>query len=311
MPGRAEISDRLPHKIQVEQQADRLVFTSDAGPMATYVFGDREIQRPYFAHVHVPGGRQITRHHPPRTGIDATDHATMHPGIWLAFGDIGGGDFWRNKGRVEHALFVERATAKAEGKDGVARFAVRNRYVAGDKTICEEIARHTVHATRNGYLIAFDSTFSGNEPFAFGDQEEMGLGIRLATPVAVKGGTGTIANSAGDRNENEVWGRPADWCDYSGVVTQNSGRKVRIGLLLVPHSGNFRRSWMHARDYGLLVANPFGQQAFTKMGPASSLEVKPGESLRLRFGVWSYAARLDQKTDLAALAAEYHRLAGE
>ena len=65
---------------------------------------------------------------------------------------------------------------------------------------------------------------------------------------------------------------------------------------------------MHARDYGLLVANPFGQRAITK-GPASRIEVKPGETFRLRYGVWSYAANSDEKLDLAGMAAEYVRLA--
>ena len=131
----------------------------------------------------------------------------------------------------------------------------------------------------------------------------MGLGIRLATPFAVKGGSGTITDSAGGQNEKQIWGQPADWCDYSGIDTE---RKLRAGLLLVPYPENFRRSWMHARDYGLVVANPFGQSAF-KQGPKSRVEVKPGEQFRLRFGVWSYAVDLDRPVDHAALAAEYAR----
>src|SRR5205823_7207276 len=100
-------------------------------------------------------------------------------------------------------------------------------------------------------------------------------------------------NAERGKNEKEVWGRQTDWCDYSGVLTikkvaGENDLSLRMGLLLVPHPQNFRRSWMHARDYGLLVANPFGQRAFTK-GPASRIEVKPGETLRLRFGIWSYA----------------------
>jgi hypothetical protein len=287
----------------------------DVMPVATYVFRDREIKRPYFAHVHVRSGAAITRHHPPREGVDPTDHALMHPGIWLAFGDISGGDFWRNKGHVQHLEFIERPAARIDGKDGVVSFVVRNRYIVGDRTICDEVARHTIRAAHEGYLFTFDSEFSGKQTFVFGDQEEMGLGLRLASPVAVKGGSGTIASSEGRTNEREVWGQQAEWCDYSGVITEqirpavggNSERKLRVGLLLVPHSGNFRRSWVHARDYGLLVANPFGQQALAK-GPPSRVEVKPGETLRLRFGVWSYGANLSEKVDLEAMAAEYQRL---
>jgi hypothetical protein len=85
---------------KAEKHDDRFVITHGGKPVATYVFRDEKILRPYFAQVHAPDGTQVTRHHPPRPGIDAVDHDTMHPGIWLAFGDIGGVDFWRNKGRV-------------------------------------------------------------------------------------------------------------------------------------------------------------------------------------------------------------------
>ena len=64
------------------------------------------------------------------------------------------------------------------------------------------------------------------------------------------------------------------------------------GLMLVPDPINFRRSWFHARDYGLLVANPFGQKAFTR-GEASQVVVKKGERLVLRFGVLLHAGNVD------------------
>jgi hypothetical protein len=47
--------------------------------------------------------------------------------------------------------------------------------------------------------------------------------------------------------------------------------------------GNFRKSWWHNRDYGLMVANPFGRQAM-KQGAKSAVPLKPGETLRLTFG---------------------------
>ena len=137
-----------------------------------------------------------------------------------------------------------------------------------------------------GTLIAWESRFSGGDDFYFGDQEEMGLGLRMATPLTVKSG-GRIANSDGLVNEPQVWGQQADWCDYSGTI---DGQPV--GVLIVPGRDNFRRSWFHARDYGLLVANPFGVNAFTK-GTPSKITVKRGETLRLRFGVLIHAGAID------------------
>ena len=306
-----EVSDRFGTPLKVDQQADRLVVYRDVTPIATYVFRDPEILRPYFANVRAPSNLPITRQHPPRAGVDSVDHATMHPGIWLAFGDVNGHDFWRNKGRVEHLEFAEPPAAKLDDKVGVVTFTVKNRYFGGNNVICTEVARHMIRAEREGYLFLFDSEFAGEQTIVFGDQEEMGLGIRVAEGITVRNGTGRIENSDKAKNEKEVWGKQADWCGFSGVITTkaqpgNQEWKLRAGLLLVPHPRNLRRSWMHARDYGLLVANPFGQRAFTKETP-SRIEVHPGQVLRLRFGVWAYNANLNEKVDLAGMAAQYVR----
>jgi hypothetical protein len=72
----------------------------------------------------------------------------------------------------------------------------------------------------------------------------------------------------------------------------------------MPEPANFRPCWFHARDYGLLVANPFGRKAFTR-GEASRVVVKPGEEFRLRFGVEAYAVPADKTPDAAAAYREY------
>ena len=61
------------------------------------------------------------------------------------------------------------------------------------------------------------------------------------------------------------------------------------------HPENFRPSWFHARDYGLLAANPFGRAAFNK-GEPSKVVVKPGESLRLRYGMLVHAGAARRAT---------------
>ena len=262
----------------------------DTKPFATYVWKDPKILRPYFANIHAANGVQVTRSHPPLEGQDATDHAEMHPGLWLAFGDLNGKDFWRNKGTVEHVEFE----SKPRLRDGMLLFGVRNRYRADGKTVCEEVCHIGVVADGPLYGIGWQSTFNGSAEFYFGDQEEMGLGIRVATPRTVKNG-GRIVNSDGLENEKQVWGKQATWCDYSGTVDNSTA-----GICIVPDEENFRRSWFHARDYGVLVANPFGRNAFTK-GEKSKVTVRPGEKFRIRFlvAIHSGALNVDRVIDLA------------
>jgi hypothetical protein len=211
---------------------------------------------------------------------------------------------------VRHDGFAE----KPSGGAGRGSFAVRNRYLNRQdpsKVVCEELAKYTFMPRPAGYLLLWDSTFSSDHDFAFGDQEEMGLGFRVATPLradprregGLPPGTGTILDSAGRKNGEAVWGNTAEWCDYSGTIAGQ-----RAGITVFCHPQNFRPSRFHARDYGFLAANPFGRQAFGK-GEKSAVVVRPGEKLRLRYGLLIHAGPQDAHPDLPAAYADYVKLA--
>lgn len=255
--------------------ADRVVLSIDDHPIACYVFHDDKILRPYFAHVRAPFDRQITRNHPPGEG-DRDDHATMHPGIWIAFGDINGHDFWRNQGRVEHVSFLQSPV----GDKQTGSFIQLKRYVAPDgSVVCDEEFHFTLRAQTNSYLMIMDSLFSSSSPFYFGDQEEMGIGVRVATQLSEITG-GKLRDSHGRTDASDIWGQAATWCDYSGTIGDQP-----VGVAIFCSPSNFRESWFHARDYGLLVANAFGRKAMHQ-GSLSKITVSPNETLRLRYAIW-------------------------
>jgi hypothetical protein len=271
-----------------------LAVTVGGRPAMTYVLQDKAITRPYFAHLEAPGGVPVSRTHPPVAGRDPTDHATFHPGLWLAFGDLNGADGWRNKAPVRHEKFVADPT----GGPGAGRFAVANVHLAADGTtaVAREEARYEVRVRPVGTLLIWDSTL---RPAAgrllFGDQEEMGLGVRLSTPLTVKNG-GRFTSPDGAGAEKDVRGRQLDWCDYSGTVG--------AGVTLVPDPKNPRRCWFHARDYGLLVANPFAPKALGG-GKPDPMVIEPGGALRLRFGVLLHAGpAFDAKAAAADVLAQ-------
>jgi hypothetical protein len=251
----------------------------------TYVTEDKKITRPFFHSLKATDGTQVSRNHPPQSG-DLTDHDLFHPGLWLAFGDLSGHDTWRLNDAVVHKRISDPSLSTVV-KDGAPcstyKFTANNSYITKDK---EEYARESslfsFTPRQGGWLLSMDITFRAlDDALTFGDQEEMGLGVRLATPLIVKNG-GTILNSQGGKDEKGCWGKAAAWCDYSGVIA-----KKRYGILMMPHPENFKPSSFHVRDYGLMVANPFAEQAFGR-GKAAKTLVKPGESLRLRCGVLVY-----------------------
>lgn len=292
----------LPN-ISFKRETGKVIITVGKTAVATYTYQDEKIPRPYFAHVHGPTGAQLTRNHPPIPKKDATDHDTFHPGIWLAFGDLSGADSWRNKARVKHDKFIE----EPKGDAGKGSFTVSNLYLANDgkKVICRETCRYTILVCPAGYLLLWDSTFRLDDgDFSFGDQEEMGLGVRVATPLTVKQG-GQILTSDGHKNEKQVRGKQSTWCDYGGLV---DGK--RVGMTLMPHPKNFRPCWYHARDYGFVAANPFGQKALTG-GKVSKVTVKKGEAFRLRFGILLHGSADEKMVDLASAYKDYLKLSAE
>ena len=264
-------------QFKVEERPDRLIITHSGKAVSEFVFRDEKILRPYFANVHAPNGLQVTRSHPPIPGVDAMDHDTMHPGIWLAFGEFSGHDFWRNKGRIEHLQFVDRPKVEADR----LKFSTESKLVTSEgKTVCMLNNRLSLIQRPGGWLMRWEATFhSDQDDFSFGDQEEMGFGARMATPLCETQG-GVIVSSTGRTKANKTWGQPASWCDYSGQSGDRSG-----GITLMAAPRNFRESWWHNRDYGLMVANPFGRGAM-KQGSASEIRVKQGELFRIVFGSW-------------------------
>lgn len=281
--------------VSFRKERNQLILTVDQQPVANYVFRDSIIPRPYFAHVKAPGGRQVTRNHPPLKDVDRTDHDTLHPGIWLAFGDLGGEDFWRNQSRIVHQGFADPPDQPA----GTGGFFEEKHYLRPDGSLlCKERFRCFLHVLDNAYLLEWDSTFTSDAEFYFGDQEEMGLGVRVTTAIS-EVERGRLSDSEGRAGAGKIWSQAADWCDYSGVVGDE-----RIGMTIMCHPDNFRPSWFHARDYGFVAANPFGRKAMQK-GDLSKVVVKPGEKLRLRYGILIHSSPKDQPLDLKAAYQEY------
>ena len=280
----------LPHHAEAadgfgtDRRPDSLSISWQGGPVGDYVFRDAKIPRPYFAILRAPDGTQVTRNFPPVQGLDAMDHDTLHPGLWLAFGDLNGVDFWRNKGRIEHLRMVRGP--RVEG--GRLSFAVEEKYLAPDDAeVCRGVndfcfvAGTTLQPALPGTLLMWSTSLRRAEgPLTFGPQHEMGLGFRIATPLVVKGGSGGIVSSHGGKNEAGNWGRLGTWWDYSGIV----GGK-HAGILVCAATDNPRAVWSHARDYGFLAMNPTGPPPDAKDVPSILFTVPAGESLQMKFGI--------------------------
>jgi hypothetical protein len=280
--------------------ADRVVVTEAGGaPVAEFVFADRAIGRPALRDLRAPGGTIVTRPCPPRPGIDADDHATMHPGVMLCFSDLSGADPWRHKTAVRVT-----ACAPEPGLPGSAVITCTNDYLdtPDDRPTAGIVGRERSRITLSDRTVAghavrvvlWEGTLTpGEKPLVLGDVEEMGLGIRLVKELAPRAGACYRADHGGV-NEKGVFGKPAAWVDAAGMTGQG-----RVGVLLVPAPGNPRVCRFHARDTGWLLANPVGSRAYGAAEPGGAV-LEPGQSLTLRFALVLHGDVADDA--LAAIA---------
>ena len=113
-----------------------------------------------------------------------------------------------------------------------------------------------------------------------------------------------MLNSLGSRGERAIWGKRADWVNYTGVV---GGKPVGIVIFDAPSSFHHPTHWM-ARAYGLFAANPFGLRAFSgDKDQDGSWTVPEGQSIVFRYRVVIY----DGEFTPVQLAEMYSRYASE
>ena len=137
---------------------------------------------------------------------------------------------------------------------------MRNRYLTEDGRgeSCREIARYRFLRAEKGLVLLWDSEFRNDErDFYFGDQEESGLGVRVASAIRVKGGNGLIINDAGGKNGAGTWGRQMKWIDYSGLI---DGR--RVGILVVDLLASVQQGRVHSSSRRLQPLTLQAAQSF-------------------------------------------------
>ena len=163
--------------------------------VATYLLAHEHLTRRAFVNVRTPSGIQVTRNFPPRKPEDIDPgytaeagiiHPVLHPGLWMSFGWIEGNDYWRQTSTVKFEGYLEEPTTSGPE----ATFVTRDRYLdnTGTKTICLQDTRYRFRTVPQGIRLDWEAEFYNNEsPFAFGDQEESGLALRIASPLRVQG----------------------------------------------------------------------------------------------------------------------------
>jgi hypothetical protein len=152
---------------------------------------------------------------------------------------------------------------------------------ADAKEITEKTQAYTFRGDKHSRIIDCQFTIRADHgPVKLGDTKEGTFAIRVVK--ALDSPPGCMVSSVGAVGEKEIWGKRADWVDYSGEVAGEE-----LGIAIFDNPNNFRHPtyWM-ARAYGLFAVNPFGVRDFTHDPRRDgSYTIPSGESPTLRYRV--------------------------
>lgn len=263
-----------------------------------YVLRRKGCSRPIVWPILAPGGVKMTRDYPmgPPAPSGSKDHP-HHQSVWFCHGDVipvgmklkhkirgvEGVDFWSI--RPGHGSIVCTEAKVAETGNYWITLDTRNEWRTADgQKVLDEHRLVKFYDFGNARLWIFEIELIARLwEILFGDTKEGSMAVRVNDQLREIAKGGLIQNADGRKGAAACWGQHSDWCDYSGTI---DGKKVGIAIFDDPK--NVSRAAWHARNYGLMAANPFGRakSRFPAVkGRTDLVRLKKGETLRLRYGV--------------------------
>jgi len=307
--------------VEINRHGNQIDVLIGGKPFTTYYFGP-ESPKPYLHPLRSAEGTIITRGFPLVNNIpgEHTDHP-HHRAMFFAHGDINHIDYWGEgtpskaqqtaggtyysseelpKGRT---VFLKLEEMKSGPDSGTLR-ALFELVGPDGKAIGSETQEYTFRGGDSSRIIdcAFTITANKGLPLKMGDTKEGTFAIRVVR--ALEKPNVKMLNSEGKVGEKDIWGKRADWVDYSGKVGSED-----LGVAIFDYSGNIKHpTYWHARDYGLFAVNPFGEHDFYNDPKRDgSVSIPAGQSLTLRYRVFIHHSDAAE----AQVADAYKRYAEE
>jgi hypothetical protein len=220
-----------------------------------------------------------------------------HNSVWLSHTNVNGVNFWADRvgapkreppqGRVVKAEIVRGGYA--EGEDAASMLMVNHWLRDHDKEIqLIERRRMEVRVMQGAgdWFLLIDSEFTApkGRTSTIGSSFFGMIAVRMAKSIGVHDGGGRILNSEGQRNEKEVFRRPAKWVDYSGRIT--NAVEGLAGITLMNHPKNpHHPTAFHVRDDGWMGAALVPDKLDSQ--PAMpTITVTDTQPLCLRYALW-------------------------
>lgn len=235
-----------------------------------------------------PGQIGMTRNWPMKDNVkgEAHDHP-HHKSMWISH-QISGEDFWSERDGVVRTTKIEtsfegqpqnvfRTTSDwVKKSDQKTLFTDQTAYRFGSSSDSRWIDCTITYRADHGDIV-FEDTKEGL--FAIRTHPDLRLTPRPKDGVVEVFGKAVNSEGVGGK---AIWGKQAKWLLYQGPI---DGKPMSIAMYDHPQNLRHPTTW-HARDYGLVTANPFGTHYFLgKDKGEGAFTIKAGDELTLRYRV--------------------------
>ncbi len=281
-------------QVKITNGADTIGISIGGKPFSDfYVAGQVEgkpVTKPFLWPLETASGVYLTRMWPMKEVAEEKGEKNDHPhqrGMWFAHESVNKIDFWNNEADYKEpplrgVIKLMKPALVTSGKDKgtiTAQFQWQDRQ---GNAVVDETRVMTFYDQPNLRTIDVDITLKAVVKAVFADSKDGVFGIRLRPILQEDKGNGHIVTADGLAGEKAAWGKPSNWCDYSGTI---DGKPVGIAILDNPGNPGHPVRW-HVRAYGLFAANPFGLAVFTNdKTQDGSKTLEPGQTLHYRYRV--------------------------
>lgn len=240
-----------------------------------------EYSRPFFYPLTGPAGIPLTRMGHP--GAPNHDH---HRSVWFAHHQVMGINFWaENTG----ARILQKRWISIDESDAEAILAVELEWVDGHDP-APLLRQDVIAAIRTNpdeeLFLELQTTFHPVASSLEFQKTNFGfLAVRVARSISSYFGAGHITSSSGQVGEKNIFGKPAEWMDYSGPISP----EVTEGITYFYHpenpiAGSEKNVCWHVREDGWMGASP------CMHGPLETTRKSP---LTFRFLLHAHANQLN------------------
>ena len=245
--------------------------------------------RPFFYPFIGPSGISLTRMGHP--GASNHDH---HRSVWFAHHKVLGIDFWGDN--TEARIRQTQWLAYEDGDDEAVMAVELGWYDGHDPR--ELMMQQLIAAIRPGdgkqCFLELQSTFTPTSETLELEKTNFGfLAVRVAKHISEYFGGGKLTNSEGRTSESAIFGRSAQWMDYSGPAPNGDFE----GITYFDHPSNprFPARW-HVREDGWMGASTCMDE---------SLVVTKKEPLSLRYLLHAHKGKVEPEL-ASATAKSFH-----